>query len=67
MNNLTMLEMALTQLKACSSNEWVDGKAGQRYNIDATLAKLKKSRIETYSEQMQNELEPIEKDKDDLL
>jgi hypothetical protein len=44
MNNLTMLEMALTQLKACSSNEWVDGKAGKRYNIDAALAKIKKSR-----------------------
>ena len=42
MNNLTMLEMALTQLKACSSNEWVDGKAGKRYNIDAALAKLNK-------------------------
>jgi|TARA_R110000744_G_scaffold334755_1_gene440092 hypothetical protein len=65
MNNLTMLEMALTQLKACSSNEWVDGKAGKRYNIDAALAKIKKSRVETYSEQMQNELEPIEKDENE--
>jgi hypothetical protein len=59
MNNLKMLEMALNQLKEYSSNEWVDNHMGARYNIEAALAKIKQSRIETYSEQMQNELEPI--------
>ena len=59
MNNLKMLEMALNQLKEYSSNEWVNGKAGERYNIDAVLSKIGKSKVETYSEQMQNELEPI--------
>ena len=28
-------------------------------NIEEALSKIKKARIETYSEQMQNELEPI--------
>jgi hypothetical protein len=32
---------------------------GARYKIDDVLAKIGRSRIETYSEQMQNELEPI--------
>ena len=59
MNNLKMLEMALNALKQCTSNEWVDNEVGQRYNIEAALSKIKKSRIETYSEQIQNELEPI--------
>ena len=59
MNNLKMLEMALNQLKEYSSNEWVNGKSGERYNIDAVLSKIGKSKVETYSEQMQNELEPI--------
>ena len=59
MNNLKMLEMALNALKQCTSNEWVDNQMGERYNIEAALDKIKKSRIETYSEQMQNELEPI--------
>jgi len=59
MNNLKMLEMALNQLKEYSSNEWVNGKAGERYNIDAVLSKIGKSKVETYSEQMQNELEPL--------
>tara|TARA_R100001377_G_scaffold40988_2_gene22995 strand:- start:6952 stop:7206 length:255 start_codon:yes stop_codon:yes gene_type:complete len=60
MNNLKMLEMALNALKQCTSNEWVDNQMGERYNIEEALSKIKKSRIETYSEQMQNELEPIE-------
>ena len=51
--------MALNALKQCTSNEWVDNEVGQRYNIEAALSKIKKSRIETYSEQIQNELEPI--------
>ena len=59
MNNLKMLEMALNQLKEYSSNEWVNGKAGERYNIDAVLSKIGKSKVETYSEQLQNELEPL--------
>ena len=59
MNNLKMLEMALNALKQCTSNEWVDNHMGARYNIEDALSKIKKSRIETYSEQMQNELEPI--------
>ena len=60
MNNLKMLEMALNALKQCTSNEWVDNQMGERYNIEEALSKIKKSRIETYSEQMQNELEPID-------
>ena len=60
MNNLKMLEMALNQLKEYSSNEWVENQMGERYNIDAVLSKVSRSRIETYSEQTQNELEPIE-------
>ena len=59
MNNLKMLEMALNALKQCTSNEWVDNHMGARYNIEDALSKIKKSRIETYSEQIQNELEPI--------
>lgn len=51
--------MALNALKQCTSNEWVDNQMGERYNIEEALSKIKKSRIETYSEQMQNELEPI--------
>jgi len=65
MNNLKMLEMALNALKQCTSNEWVDNQMGERYNIEAALAKIEKSRIETYSEQMQNELEPITEPIDD--
>ena len=60
MNNLQMLEMALNALKQCTSNEWVDDNMGARYNIETALAKISRSRVETYSEQMQNELEPIE-------
>jgi hypothetical protein len=59
MNNLKMLEMALNALKQCTSNEWVDNHMGARYKIDDVLAKIGRSRIETYSEQIQNELEPI--------
>ena len=59
MNNLKMLEMALNALKQCTSNEWVDNNEGGRYNIETVLAKIGRSSIETYSEQMQNELEPI--------
>jgi hypothetical protein len=59
MNNLKMLEMALNALKQCTSNEWVDNHMGARYKIDDVLAKIGRSKIETYSEQMQNELEPI--------
>ena len=59
MNNLKMLEMALNALKQCTSNEWVDNEVGQRYNIEAALSKIKKSRIETYSEQIQKQREPI--------
>jgi len=55
MNNLKMLEMALNELKNCTSNEWVDDHMGARYNIEQTLSKIKKSRIETYSEQLRNE------------
>ena len=55
MNNLQMLEMALNALKQCTSNEWVDNHMGARYNIEDALSKIKKSRIETYSEQIQNE------------
>ena len=67
MNNLKMLEMALNALKQCTSNEWVDSEMGERYNIEAALSKIKKSRIETYSEQMQNELEPIEEPLDSKI
>jgi len=58
MNNLKMLEMALNQLKD-TGDEWVNNNKGARYKIDDVLAKIGRSRIETYSEQMQNELEPI--------
>jgi hypothetical protein len=60
MNNLKMLEMALNALKQCTSNEWVDDNKGKRYKIDDVLAKISSSRIETYSEQIQNELEPLD-------
>ena len=60
MNNLKMLEMALNALKQCTSNEWVDNNKGERYNIEAVLAKIQKSSIETYSEQIQNELKPLD-------
>jgi len=59
-NNLKMLEMALNALKQCTSNEWVDNNKGERYKIDDVLAKISRSRIETYSEQIQNELEPLD-------
>jgi len=59
-NNLKMLEMALNALKQCTSNEWVDDNKGKRYKIDDVLAKISNSRIETYSEQIQNELEPLD-------
>ena len=59
MNNLKMLEMALNALKQCTSNEWVDNHAGERYHIETVLTKIGRSRIETHSEQIQNELEPI--------
>jgi hypothetical protein len=59
MNNLKMLEMALNALKQCTSNEWVDNNKGTRYKIDDVLAKISRSSVETYSEQIQNELEPI--------
>jgi len=58
-NNLKMLKMALNALKQCTSNEWVDDNKGVRYKIDDVLAKINRSGIETYSEQIQNELEPI--------
>jgi len=58
-NNLKMLQMALNALKQCTSNEWVDGDNGERYKIDDVLAKISRSSVETYSEQIQNELEPI--------
>ena len=51
--------MALNALKQCTSNEWVDNNKGERYKIDDVLAKISRSRIETYSEQIQNESEPI--------
>jgi len=60
MNNLKMLEMALNALKQCTSNEWVESRTGERYNIEAVLAKIQKSSVETYSEQIQNELEPLD-------
>jgi|TARA_R110000765_G_scaffold400616_1_gene495703 hypothetical protein len=62
MNNLKMLEMALNQLKD-TGDEWVNNNRGARYNIDAVLSKISKSRIETYSEQMQNELGPMAESK----
>ena len=55
MNNLKMLEMALNALKQCTSNEWVDNYKGERYHIETVLAKIGRSSIETYSEQIQNE------------
>jgi hypothetical protein len=58
MNNLKMLEMALNQLKD-TGDEWVNDNKGKRYKIDDVLAKISRSSVETYSEQMQNELEPI--------
>ena len=82
MNSLTMLKMALNQLKEYSSNEWVI-EGGKKYNIDVVLSLIKVAeedfinfkgkmsdsnfklydarefKDKTYSEQMQNELEPI--------
>ena len=82
MNSLTMLKMALNQLKEYSSNEWVI-EDGKKYNIDTVLSLIKVAeedfinfkgkmsdsnfklydacefKDKTYSEQMQNELEPI--------